>query len=265
MCAGRSPLRGASAPVIAPAPDLVLTAFVVFCRIGGCLLVIPGFSSPRIPVRGRLFVAIAIALALTPLLLTTVRPSVTGATPVALTILIVSESLKGILIGLLARLFFVALDTMTMSISLAIGLTSSFGGVADDEGETPTIVSLVSLVAMLLIFVTDLHWELFRGLAASYTVLPVGQLFDPHVGLTQLVDAATRTFTFTLRIASPFLVFSIVANFAIGLINKLVPSVPVTFIATPFLVAGGLAILYFTARPALELFIGAFAGWLRAG
>ena len=251
--------------MITPSPDLVLTAFVVFCRIGGCLLVIPGFSSPRVPMRARLFVAVAIALALTPLLLQSVQPSIAGAAPIAVLVLIVSESLKGLVIGLLGRLFFAALETMTSAVSVAIGLTGSIGGVADDEGETPTLVAFVSLVAMLLVFVTDLHWELFRGLAASYDVLPVTRSFDPRIGLTQLVDAASRTFLFTLRIASPFLVFSIVANFAIGLLNKLVPAIPVTFIATPFLAAGGLVILYVTARPALEMFIAAFGAWLRAG
>jgi flagellar biosynthetic protein FliR len=135
----------------------------------------------------------------------------------------------------------------------------------DDDESMPSIVSLVSLVAVLLIFVTDLHWEIFRGLAASYTVLPINQGFDPRVGLVQLTDEATKTFVFTLRIASPFLVFSLVANFAIGLINKLVPQIPVTFISTPFLLCGGFLILYFTIRPALELFIGAFAAFLKSG
>ena len=250
--------------MIAPTPDMVLTAFIVFCRIGGCLLIMPGFSSPRVPIRARLFVAIGIALALTPLLLTEVQPAVTGATPIRLVTVIASESLKGVLIGLLGRFFFLALETMTMATSYSIGLTSVFGPMEEEES-MPSIVSLVSLVAVLLIFVTDLHWEIFRGLAASYTVLPVAQSFDPRIGLVQLTDDAAKTFLFTLRIASPFLVFSIVANFAIGLINKLVPQIPVTFIATPFLLAGGMAILYFTIRPALELFTSSFAAFLRNG
>jgi flagellar biosynthetic protein FliR len=237
----------------------------VFCRIGGCLLVIPGFSSPRISVRARLFVAIAIALALTPILLTQVEPLVDKATPVILFSLILSESLKGVLIGLLGRIFFVALETMTMATSLSIGLTSAFAGPMDEEDQMPTIVSLVTLAATLLIFITDLHWEVFRGLAASYTVLPVKAGFDPRVGLTQLVDQTSRTFLFTLRIASPFMVFSVVANFAIGLINKLVPSIPVSFISTPFLIAGGLILFYFTVGPAVDLFLSAFAGFLRSG
>ena len=246
-------------------PTLILTAFLVFCRIGGCLLVIPGFSSQRIPVRGRLFVAIAVALAVMPLMLDQVRPAVETATPVVLLGLMLSETLKGVLIGMLGRLFFIALETMTVAVSFSIGLSNAMGPPMEGDESLPSIASFVSLAAVLLVFVTDLHWEIFRGLKLSYDVLPVDQGFDPRIGLVQLTDGATRTFLFTLRIAAPFLVFSIVANFAIGLINKLVPSIPVSFISVPFLLAGGLIILYFTVRPALELFTSAFAGWLRTG
>lgn len=246
-------------------PTVVLTAFVVFCRIGGCLLVVPGFSSPRVPVRARLFVAIAISLALTPMLQAEVQPAVADAQPVTLLGLMVSESLKGVLIGLLGRFFFLALETMSIAIANAIGLVSPLGTPMEMEEQAPTISSLISLAAVLLIFVTDLHWELFRGLSASYTVLPVHQGFDTRVGLVQLTDQASKTFLFTLRIAAPFLVFSVVANIAIGLVNKLVPQVPVSFLAPPFLLAGGMVILYFVARPALDLFIAGFGGWLRSG
>ncbi len=214
--------------------------------------------------RARLFVAIAVSLALTPLLLDEVRPTIEQVLPVTLVTMIVSESLKGVLIGLLGRFFFIALETMTTATSFAIGLSSSFANMTEDE-ESPSIVTLVSLVATLMIFVTDLHWEIFKGLAASYVVIPVKVSFDPRIGLTQLVDQATRTFLFTLRIASPFIVFSIVVNFAIGLINKLVPQIPVTFIAQPFLIAGGFGLLYFTVGPGLDLFTTAFGAFLKSG
>ena len=55
------------------APETVLLVFLVFCRIGGCLMLMPGFSSPRVPVQVRLFIAIAVTLALTPLLLPTLQ------------------------------------------------------------------------------------------------------------------------------------------------------------------------------------------------
>lgn len=243
----------------------VLTAFVVFCRIGGCLLVVPGFSSPRVSMRARLFVAIAVSLALTPLVATQVQPMVRDAPPVRLVMLIVSESLKGSLIGLLGRMFFVALDTMSTAVAYSIGEMSVFAAPNDDESQMPSTVSLVSLAAVLLVFVTDLHWEVFRGLAASYNVIPVRDTFDPHTGLVQLADAAARTFLFTLRIASPFLVFAVVGNIALGLVNKLVPQVPITFIVPPFLLAGGFLLIYFTLKPSLDLFIATFGSWLRTG
>ena len=44
--------------------ESILVPLIIFCRVGACFMVLPGFSSDRIPVQLRLFVAIAIALAL---------------------------------------------------------------------------------------------------------------------------------------------------------------------------------------------------------
>jgi flagellar biosynthetic protein FliR len=59
-------------------PDAVALVVLIFCRIGGCLMLMPGFSSPRIPVRARLFVALSLSLALSPLLVDAVRQGVTA-------------------------------------------------------------------------------------------------------------------------------------------------------------------------------------------
>ena len=49
--------------------NTVMLTFLLFCRIGGCLMFMPGFSSSRVPVQARLFLAVATTLALAPLLL----------------------------------------------------------------------------------------------------------------------------------------------------------------------------------------------------
>ena len=58
-----------AAPHPALAPRAAIGAFVLFCRIGGCLMLAPGFSNTQIPTQVRLFVALAVTLTLTPLLL----------------------------------------------------------------------------------------------------------------------------------------------------------------------------------------------------
>ena len=51
----------------------------------------------------------------------------------------------------------------------------------------------------------------------------------------------------------------------VGLANKLIPQIPVYFIATPFVLAGGFVILYLTIGESLRLFMMGFMGWLAAG
>ena len=54
-------------------PQTVLLVFLLFCRIGGCLMLMPGISSARVPAQVRLFIALAVTLALAPLLEPTLR------------------------------------------------------------------------------------------------------------------------------------------------------------------------------------------------
>src|SRR5262245_52668475 len=93
-------------------PETILAVFLLFCRIGGCLMLMPGFASSRVPVQVRLFVAVSVTLALTPLLLPTVNAAVPRLEPPLMLRLIVSETLVGGLIGLIGRLFYMALQFM---------------------------------------------------------------------------------------------------------------------------------------------------------
>ena len=52
----------------AEASHAVFTAFLVFCRVGACLMLLPGIGGRHLPVQVRLFLAVAISLAFTPLL-----------------------------------------------------------------------------------------------------------------------------------------------------------------------------------------------------
>ena len=81
------------------ASDAILAVLIIFCRIGGCLMVVPGFATPRIPMQVRLFVAIAVTLALSPILMPTIKA--TGANPslAILLPLMVLETIVGLMIG----------------------------------------------------------------------------------------------------------------------------------------------------------------------
>jgi len=242
------------------ASTTVLAVFLIFCRIGTCMMVAPGFSRANIPVQIRLFLAVTVSLMLSPLLQQVVRPVIEGAPDSVVIGLIGSEVLVGLVIGLTARIFFVALETLATFIASAIGL--GMAGTVDDGEHLPALVPMITLSATVLFFLTDQHWELLRGLIGSYRAWRPAVGISGDNGLGQIVDHLTEAFTLALRIASPFVLYSIVVNLAIGLANKLTPSIPVYFISLPLVLLGGLLLLYLSSREIVLQFAIAFGASL---
>lgn len=245
--------------------EILLATFLVFCRVGGCILIAPGFSSSRIPASVRLYIAIAVSLALTPTLYPTVLPLAEQATPASLLSGILSESAIGLLIGLLGRLFFLALQSFAAVIAQSIGIGGMPGAMVDEGEQLPALSTLLTMTATVMLFVTDQHWELLRGLVASYDAMPPSNGFLPQFALVAITDQLSEAFLLALRVASPFIVFSIIVNLAAGLVNKLTPTVPIFFVAVPFFLAGGMLLLLFTVKELLSIFSGSVGTWLATG
>jgi flagellar biosynthetic protein FliR len=251
--------------VSAVAAQTVMLAFLAFCRIGGCLALMPGFSSARIPVHVRLFMAVAVTLALTPLLYPVLQEAAVSGTPDQTIKLLVSETLTGLLIGLLARIFFTALEFAGTALAMSIGFSNMMEPDVIDGEQLPVVASAIMLTATTLFFLTDQHWEVLRALIGSYAALPVNTLFASDFAITKLADTLSAAFTLALQVSSPFIVYSFIVNLMFGIINKLTPQIPVYFISQPFVLAGGFLLLFFTVGEVLQIFITAFSAWLRRG
>lgn len=243
-------------------PQAVLATFLIFCRVGGCLMLMPGFSSPRVPVRVRLFLVLAVTLALTPLLVSNVKAAAPSSAPLAVFGLIASETIVGAIIGLMGRMFFLALQFAGSAIAVLIGFSGTPEAQIEEDEPLPALASIITLTATVLIFVADLHWEILRALVESYSALPVSQQLSDNFGVIKIVDALTDAFLLALRICAPFLVYSLMINLMFGILGKLTPQIPVYFISTPFVLAGGVLILYFTGSDFLQIFINGFTDWL---
>ena len=245
--------------------NTVMLTFLLFCRIGGCLMLMPGFSSSRIPAPARLFVAIATTLALAPLLLPTLGESLAGFSPLLGFRTMISETLIGVTIGLTGRVFFLALDFMGTAVATYVGFSNVPGIPLETAEPNPTIAALITLTAVTLFFLTDLHWEVLRGLVASYRVLPVAEGFSAQYGLVQVANALSQAFLLSMQLSAPFIIFSVAINVLFGIINKLTPQIAVYYVSLPFVVLGGLFVLYFTLGELLTVFTKSFSKWLING
>lgn len=221
----------------------ILALFLAFCRLGGCIMVLPGFSTTRVPVQIRFFVALAASMAMLPLLWDSIYPKVSlpGATFLGL---IFTEVLVGVVYGLVARLYTLGLQFTGAIIGIAIGLSAPGGADVIEDTAGSQLINLLTLAGLLILFMMDFHHIVFRALLDSYAATPVGAVVDSQKILITLTDTMRASTSIMLRLASPFLIYGIMFNVAIGLINKLAPQMPIYFISTPFLLMGGLFLLY---------------------
>jgi flagellar biosynthetic protein FliR len=244
------------------AQDFVFTAFLIFCRVGTCLVILPVFSSPRISAMTRVYFAAAVSLAMSPLIFDVLREAVQQRNDAERIGMVFSEVIIGGTIGALARFFFAAIDAAAQAISSLAGLTGIFNQeVASDETGTP-LTSLLSMSAAMLILATDLHLQMFRGLMNTYNIFPPMTPLSYVLDMDRIRQVLSASFYVLLQISGPFVLFALIFNLALGLLNKMVPNIPVYFIASPFTAAGGLALLHVLVKPTLTLFVAAFAAWL---
>jgi flagellar biosynthetic protein FliR len=74
-------------------------------------------------------------------------------------------------------------------------------------------------------------------------VIAPGALLPAGDGTELAVRAVGQCFALALELASPFVLAAIVWTVVIGLVARLVPNVPVYFVAMPGQILGGLALL----------------------
>jgi flagellar biosynthesis protein FliR len=233
--------------------ESILIPLIVFCRVGACFMVLPGISSPRVPVQLRLFIAVAVALALTPFVHEELRPA--AAAPASdLLAMLVTETLAGLLLGFLVRIFFLALEFAATSMANFAGYGSVFSHAVEDNDPSTPFSSFVTLPAVALFFITDQHINVIRMLQNSYTVFKVGLAFAAPPDLSTIVTAFGTAFKLTLQLSAALVVYSLTVNLAFGFLNKMVPQIPSYFISTPFVVLGGLIILLQIDKTTLEIF-----------
>ncbi|MCP5075680.1 MAG: flagellar biosynthetic protein FliR [Rhodobacteraceae bacterium] len=251
--------------MIDAAAQTVTAASSVFCRITGCMLLLPGFSSARVPMRVRLQIVILLTLALSPLVVPLVlehAPNIQR--PGSMALLIVTELLKGALLGLAARLLLAAVEFSGTAIANLIGLGGLPGAPIEGAEPVPALTSLLVMTATLLIFVSDLHWHVLSAIVSSYKLFPPDGWFEAQPSIAAISKQMSEMALLAAKLTGPFFVYAIVINLAMGIMNKMTPQLPIFFVSMPFIIAGGMLLLVFLVDDLLAVFLMVFGGWIKS-
>jgi flagellar biosynthetic protein FliR len=213
---------------------------LIFARMGGILMLMPGVSESAVPVRIRLSFSLVLALMLFPIIGPGV-PAVPGSVG-DLAGAMIKETLIGLMLGAILRMFMTSLAAAGEIVSLQT--TLSFGQTANPTEAQPTtsISAFLGVVGITLIMVTDLHHLFIGAIVKSYTLFPFTKAV-PVADAGQLaIQTMSKSFALGLQLAAPVVVFALIFNIATGLIGRVMPQFQIFFVATPLIVLMGLSI-----------------------
>lgn len=242
--------------------NLGFAGILILARVGACLAMLPGFGSQRIPVRIRILVALALSLAVSPMLMGQASQALAGVDEAGKARLIATEMVVGTALGLMARLYMFGLQFSATLITNVIGLAATPGAPIDDNELAPPLVNLVMITATAVIFAANLHHVMLRALFDSYTAIAIGSPLDPGWYLDQMMAKLSLTWSMGLRLAAPFVIFSLIVNLAIGFANKFTPMISIYFMTTGLIAALGLILLFISIDDMLGLFLQEIHGFL---
>ncbi|WP_407496389.1 flagellar biosynthetic protein FliR [Pseudooceanicola sp. MF1-13] len=234
-----------------------LSVALVFARIGAAMMFMPGFGESFITPRHRLATSLLIALVITPLVAQ--GPVPTGGVDLVLAFGI--EVTLGIWIGLVSRVLLTAMQVAGAQIGMVSGLSNAFApDIGSFQGSTLIATSLL-LGAIAVIFAADIHHVIIDALIESYFTFPPGTMMPGDLA-EQMIRAGQNAFYIGVSVAAPFFVMGVVLNVGLGLTNRMLPSLPVFFVAAPVLIAAGLFVLVLAVPTAIRTFISHFVEWL---
>ena len=220
-------------------PDVAAAFMLMFARLGTMIMLLPALGESSIPTRFRLTIALALTLVLYPVG-SQLYPADLVSNPAQLGVLLISEIIIGVAIGLCAKLVTSAVQIAGVIMANQSGLAFALGTDISNEGQQGALFgNFLALVGITLIFTTDTHYLVIAALHDSFTLFPPGSM--PPVGdfSENFAETVAMVFSIAVRMSAPFLVVGLVFYFGLGLLNKLMPQMQIFFIAMPVNIMAG--------------------------
>jgi len=225
---------------------------LVLARFGAAMALMPGLGETAAPATIRAGLAFCLTILLLPVIFVT-PPAAPEANLVAAG-MVAAEVVTGLWLGWLARLLCIALSMCGQYIAYLLGISTVLQPDPELGAQNTALAAMFDAVGPLVILISGLYTLPLTALVGSYRIIPPGTLLPSADSAATSVAAVAQCFALAVRLASPFLLASIVWHVAIGLVARMVARFQVYFVSLPGQIVGGLLLL-------ASVFAGILAAW----
>lgn len=211
--------------------DEFQTFLIVLSRVAGFMGAIPVFSSAQTPMRIKTGLTFLIALLLFPMM----KDAVAGFsfTPTSFGMLIVSELLLGLLLGLVARLIFTAVEFGATVIGFQMGFAAANVFDPQNERQVALISQFQNVFSILIFLAINGHFMFIQTAVLSYELLPPGQLNLSGDAVPYLMELSSHMFALGVQFSAPILCVLLLSGLILGILARVFPQLNVFLISFP--------------------------------
>jgi len=233
-----------------PLIAIITGVLTISVRLSGLMLFAPFFGSVAIPARVKAILVLAFTLLLYP----TVGKSLEARALADWPLLVFTEFLVGVGIGIATNVVFEAVQLAGQVLGIQMGY--SLVNILDPQTQvdTPVVSMFYQSIALLLFLQMDVHYWLLRALGNSFRYVPPGSAHIGSLFTVAIFKTVGEIFSLGVQIAAPVLSATLAADIILGLLGKAAPQMPLMLLGPAIKSLLGIGILIATLRYWPDLF-----------
>jgi len=226
---------------IAPLIETLAIYIWPFIRIGAFLMVMPLIGGNFTPVRVRLLLAVALTIAIAPLVPPAVTQDVLSAAGL---VMMIQEIGIGVALGFLVQLVFdsIALGGQVIGMSMGLGFAVFLDRARGVS--VPVLGQLFLMLAMLVFLSLDGHLAMIQLLADSFRAWPISEGGLTLPILSELLMWTSQLFVFALKIALPAITALLIVNLSFGVMSRAAPTLNLFAVGFPVAMLLGFVVIF---------------------
>ncbi|RKY81523.1 flagellar type III secretion system protein FliR [candidate division KSB1 bacterium] len=223
-----------------------------FARVAAFVTLLPVIGSRTIPKQVKVGIAVLLTIFMMSIVQMPVNTRVTETLPFFL--LIIKEVLVGLTLGFLTKFIFVGIQIAGEIIGVQMGFGVAKVMDPGYQSQLSLIAEFQTMIAMLIYLTISGHHFLLRGIAYSYSTIPIGTQLHTTGIAGEITNIASGMFVSAVKIGAPVIAALLLSNVALGILARTVPQMNIFIVGLPLRIGVGFIALLVTMTLFVHIF-----------